>query len=69
MISLTTYRKRHRQTKGKQMTKTQVISLRILTLVAEGMDVRQALDTVCGAGTSEKMISDLYDNLRAKAGK
>lgn len=49
------------------MTKTQIISLRILTLVSEGMNIRQAIDTVCGAGKVEQMISDLYDELRAKA--
>jgi hypothetical protein len=45
------------------------ISLRILTLVNGGMELRAAFDEVLGAGAFEKMASDLYDGLRAKAGK
>ncbi len=46
-----------------------VISLRILVLKAQGKTTREAIDAVLGAGTSEKLVSDLYDALRAKAGK
>lgn len=49
------------------MTINQTISLRILTLVAGGMNIREAVDAVCGAGRVDQMISDLYDQLRAKA--
>jgi hypothetical protein len=47
------------------MTKNQIISARILKLVAEGYDVRTALDEVLGKGTFEKLAGDLYDALRA----
>ena len=49
------------------MTKTQKISLLILKAHASGMDIKAAIDHVCGAGTSAKLISDLYDELRAAA--
>ena len=51
------------------MTTDQKISGRILYHVANGMDVKAALDQVLGKGTSEKLISDLYDELRAKTTK
>lgn len=44
----------------------QVISARILALVANGMDVMEALNQVCGADKVDAMVSDLYDALRAK---
>jgi hypothetical protein len=57
---------RHR---SKQMDKNAIISLRILNLMAEGANVRDAIDAVLGEGTSKQMISDLYDQLRAKGSK
>lgn len=48
------------------MTKQQAISAKIATLVAQGMDISEALDAVCGAGTYEKLASDVYHGLRAK---
>jgi len=42
------------------------ISQAILTLVASGMELRDAIDTVLGAGTFQGIASDLYDALRAK---
>ena len=48
------------------MTKTQAISAMILAKVAEGMTVREAIDAVIGAGTSEKLIGDLYEQLRGR---
>lgn len=48
------------------MNAAQVISLRILALVKSGMSEREAFDAVLGAGSFEKMASDLYDALRAK---
>ena len=49
------------------MTKTQAISAMILAKVAEGMSVREAIDAVIGAGTSEKFVGDLYEQLRGRA--
>ncbi len=46
------------------MTTTQIISLRILTLVSNGIELRHAIDEVLGHGTFEKVASDLYDALR-----
>ena len=43
-----------------------LISAQILALVAGGMPLREALDTVCGAGTFEKLAGDVYDTLRAQ---
>ena len=48
------------------MTKTQAISLKVLELVNSGVDVVEAMKTVCGAEAVETMISELYDGLRAK---
>ncbi len=47
------------------MTKTQAISKMILAKIAEGFSVREALDEVLGAGTSEALISEVYETLRA----
>ena len=44
-------------------TATQEISRRIIELVASGVDVVDAMKTVCGAETVDAMISDLYDGL------
>ena len=49
------------------MSKTQAISLKVLELVSGGMDVVEALKTVCGAENVDSMISELYDSLRANA--
>ena len=49
------------------MTTNQVISARIATLVAGGMDVRNAIDAVLGEGTFEKLAGEVYDELRARA--
>jgi hypothetical protein len=46
--------------------KNQKISALILAKVAEGMTAREALAAVCGAEVVDQMISDLYDDLRAK---
>ena len=46
------------------MTKTQYISKLILEAYARCGDIRQALDEVCGAGMSEKLVSELYAELR-----
>lgn len=49
------------------MTITQKISAQVLAKVAEGMTVIEALKAVCGSDKVERMISDLYDELRANA--
>jgi hypothetical protein len=49
-------------------TKQAKISMMILTKVAEGMNVRQALDAVCGEGMADRLIDSLYHELRAKSG-
>ena len=41
------------------------ISRRILAKIAEGLDVRQALDAVCGEGTAARVIGEVYDALQA----
>ena len=48
------------------MTKTQEISRQILTLVSEGMDVIAAAKQVCGFEVVDTMITELYNELRAK---
>ena len=47
------------------MTKNQEISRRVMELVANGMDVIEALKNVCGADAVDSMIGELYENLRA----
>jgi hypothetical protein len=44
-----------------------LISARILRRVRDGADVADALDDVCGAGTFQKLASDLYDRLRERS--
>jgi DNA integrity scanning protein DisA with diadenylate cyclase activity len=46
-------------------TKAQQISRAILSRVTAGMSVRDAIDEVLGAGTSSKLVSEIYDTLRA----
>jgi hypothetical protein len=41
------------------------ISRRILEKVASGMNVRDALDAVCGEGSAARLIDSLYSELRA----
>lgn len=48
------------------MNKNSAISAMILSLVAEGMDIAAAMDAVCGEGSYDRMVSDLYDGLRGK---
>lgn len=40
------------------------ISAAILALVAAGVPVREAIDQVLGAGTSEALIGEIYTALR-----
>lgn len=49
------------------MTKQQIISARILKLVAEGHDIRAAMDAVLGAGSFEKLAGDLWEAFRGNS--
>lgn len=49
------------------MTKAQFISAAILDKIADGMSVQDAMREILGADKVDRMISDLYDELRAKA--
>ena len=49
------------------MTKNEAITSQVAALILNGMDAREALNTVCGKDKVDAMISDLYDALRAKA--
>ncbi len=49
------------------MTKVQYISQLILARQnTTGCSIREAIDYVCGEGTSERLISDLYDDFNAE---
>lgn len=45
--------------------KNQIISARIAAKLAEGMTIQQAIDFVLGAGSFQKIASEIYDTLRA----
>lgn len=45
------------------------ISAAILAHVASGKSLPEAFDAVLGAGAYAKLAGDVYDALRAKAGK
>lgn len=47
--------------------KNQAISLRILALVAAGTPIRAAIDQVLGAGTSDRVIGEVYAALRGES--
>lgn len=40
------------------------ISLRILVLVSQGMELKEAFDAVLGGGAYEKMAVEIYETLR-----
>ena len=50
-------------------TAADVISARILALVASGVDVIDAMKAVCGKEATEAMIESLYTELRQKGGR
>ena len=62
LISVLQYKHTNRKTQMNQ-----VISARILSLIANGVEVKEACRQVLGADKFDAMISDLYDALRAKA--
>lgn len=47
------------------MNPNQIISLRILKAMDEGKSLKEAVDSVLGEGTYDKM-ADIYEDLRAK---
>lgn len=51
------------------MNKNAQITEKLAALIAGGMDVKQAIDSVFGAGAYENMAGVIYDALREKAGK
>lgn len=50
-------------------TKNAAISAAILMKLAEGASMKDAVDGVLGAGWFDRIVGDLYDALRAKAGE
>lgn len=48
-----------------ETNKDPVISARILNLVATGTPLREAMDTVLGAGTFDRVVSDVWDEAKA----
>lgn len=55
------------QVLGAGATKNAVISAAIVALIAGGLSHADAMDAVLGEGTHERLVSDLYGALRAKA--
>lgn len=49
-----------------QAEKNAVISSCIITLVAGGMTLREAMDALLGEGTYLSLANSIYDSLRAK---
>jgi len=45
------------------------ISRRILRLIESGLNPMEAIKQVCGAENVDRMIGELYEQLRAKGGK
>lgn len=50
-----------------EMPKQAIISAKILKLVAEGINLRDAFDAVLGQGAFEKLAGEIYDELRGRA--
>lgn len=57
------------RTAAETATINKVISAAILLEINNGANPAAALDAVLGAGTYDKLVSDLYDALRAKGRK
>lgn len=55
------------ETDTKTAEKNALISAAILAHKAAGLSTREAFDRVLGAGAFERMASDLYEALKAKA--
>lgn len=52
-----------------QAIKNAAISAKILAQVQAGAALPTAIDAVLGEGTYARLVGELYDELRAKAGK
>lgn len=52
---------------GPEAPKSALISAAILGLISAGFTPADALNAVCGEGVYDRLVSDLYDALRAKA--
>ena len=50
-----------------QAIKNAAISAAILMKMNEGAELKEAFDAVLGAGAYEKMVGELYDELRERA--
>lgn len=50
---------------NETQNQNQKINARILVLVAGGMDIKQAFDTVLGQGSFVKMAGEAYDSIKA----
>lgn len=50
-----------------RLKKNQLISFRILSRVADGMNIRAAIDEVLGAGTTARVIDEVYSALRVRS--
>ena len=48
------------------MTPTQIISLKILAALADGVPLPQAVDSVLGDGTYAKLAGELWDLFQTK---
>jgi len=48
------------------MTATQIISLKILAALADGMPLPQAVDSVLGDGTYDKLAGELWELFQSK---
>ncbi len=46
------------------MTKQQIISALILNARAEGASVKEAVDSILGAGAYDRLVGELYEELR-----
>ena len=47
-----------------QITKNAEISRRILALLTCGVSMKEAIDTVLGAGTYDRIVGEVYDQFR-----
>jgi hypothetical protein len=46
------------------MNTNETITLMLMELIAKGMNAKEALMEVCGKETVEKMINDIYEQLK-----
>ena len=53
---------------NNRIRKNAAISDLIIREVESGKTVREAIDSVCGAGSFDRLAEELYRELRAKSG-